>query len=147
MGAVAGRLKPQGPFAMAVAMATRQRVDALKAAGLQYPQPINVLALIDTGASCSAIDEACVASLGLQPTGFVPIHSPTTGDIHEFRAQYDITFLISDQDGGPPLHATLAVVGSEFRSQGFDALIGWDVLSRCILTCDGPGGVFSLAWT
>ncbi len=38
----------------------------------------------------------------------------------------------------------VGVIESHLASEGFLALIGWDILSHCILTSDGPAKRFSL---
>ena len=40
--------------------------------------------------------------------------------------------------------AWLEVLGIDLSGHGIDLILGWDVLARCVLTCDGPKGRFSL---
>jgi hypothetical protein len=39
---------------------------------------------------------------------------------------------------------TVPVIQCDFSTQGFDALIGRDVLERCVFTFDGPKDTFRL---
>ena len=48
-------------------MQTHQQVAAMKAAGAKPAMPMLVKALIDTGASCSALDISLVRGLGDSP--------------------------------------------------------------------------------
>lgn len=146
MGRLSRRLTDRGPHAPAIVMASRQRVEALKAAGLPPPIPANITALIDTGASCSAIDSQLVARLNLQYNGLVHVHTPSTGEDHQALEQYDAALVFVDPDSGEHFYITLAVISTELHHQGFDALIGWDVLSRCDLHVYGPDGTFELNW-
>jgi hypothetical protein len=124
-------------------MPTSQRVAALKQAGLPFPQPMVIVGLLDTGAGCSCLDRGVVQGLGLDPRGVTRIHTPSTGTNYEERNQYDACLVIGE--GYPkPLVLTLPVLGCDFASQGFFALIGRDVLDQCFLMYDGPARTFTL---
>jgi hypothetical protein len=81
--------------------------------------------------------------MGLDPRGIVRIHTPSTGTNYEERNQYDASLVIGE--GYPtPLTLTLPVLGCDFASEGFLALIGRDVLDRCFLMYDGPEKTYTL---
>ena len=145
MGKYLGKLEARGPFIEIKVMATRQRVEVLKSLNLPYPGPATIRALIDTGASSSALDEGIVGRLKLTPTGSVSVHTPSTGPTHDTCDQYDVTVVLGENAPDPKTF-TVGVLGSRFASEGFFALIGWDILSQCILTCDGPSRSFSLEY-
>jgi hypothetical protein len=138
-----GQIERGGPFLDVKLMASPQRVAHLKAVGLPFPAPKIVRSLIDTGASCSAFDEHLVGMLGLVPTGLVPIATPTTGGVPVDRYLYDVSVVIGDGRADPRTY-TIGMVASGLASEGFTVLIGWDILSRCVLRCDGPNGMFTL---
>lgn len=134
-----------GAMADVRVMLSNQRVEALKLAGLPYASPQTALGLIDTGASCSAIDAELAHSLKLEPRGVTHVHTPSTGTAYEIRKIYDVSFVLGhDQPGA--LHVTLSVIEAEFASQGFFVLIGRDVLSQCVFTYHGPTGRYTLDW-
>jgi hypothetical protein len=84
-----------------------------------------------------------VSGLGLEHRGVVNIHTPSTGSAHVQLDQYDASLILGE--GHPfPLVLTVPVVACDLTSQGFDALIGRDVLGRCQLHYDGPAGTFTL---
>ncbi len=143
MGSVAGRIERGGPFCDIKVMASPQHVALLKAAGQPYPAPIVIRSLIDTGASCSLVERGIIRSLQLMPTGSVPIHTPSTGSNDSTRNQYDVTFVLGETGSAPAIF-TVGALESEFASEGFMALIGWDVLRHCVLICDGPAATFTL---
>jgi hypothetical protein len=58
----------RGPIVRLFVAVSAPRAAALKSAGATVPQPIWVDFLIDTGASCTAVDAATIAPLGLSPT-------------------------------------------------------------------------------
>jgi hypothetical protein len=112
------------------------RGEALKRFGLPYSSPQTVTGLIDTGASCSAIDILLANGLGLERRGVTNVHTPSTGDRLESRNLYDACFVLGEGHS-KALHLTLSVIESEFASQGFFVLIGRDVLEHCVFTYDG----------
>src|SRR5437588_10701293 len=67
------------------------RYQALQQAG-QVPPPIfNGRGLVDPGASITSIDPSVVKFLGLQPTGLVPMVTPSTGSTPHLCNQYDVS--------------------------------------------------------
>lgn len=143
MAVLTGAIGPLGAIVEVKVMQGAQRVAALKKAGLPFATPQVIVGLVDTGASCSAIDRIVVAGLNLQHRGIVAIHTPSTGAGFVQCNQYDISLVLGESQPDP-LELTLPVIESDFASQGFLALIGRDVLRRCVLTFDGPSGRFTL---
>jgi predicted aspartyl protease len=123
------------------------RAAALQQAGQPVPAPQRIRALIDTGASGSCVDPMIVTALGIQPTGTVPVCTPTTGMTPVVCNQYDVSILIPAPKGLPFQIATTAVTEHEFFAvQGFHALIGRDILSRCLFIYNGQISLFTLAY-
>lgn len=108
--------------------------------GHPLPAPQSGVALIDTGASLSAVDDGVVRALGVAPVGQTQIH--TAGGI-VFLPLYPVRF--SFPGIGLPAITFRRVVGSPLQSQGIVALLGRDVLANFILVYNGPAGTFSLA--
>lgn len=126
-------------------MASPQRVAILKATGRAFPSPVDARALIDTGASCTAVDDSVIRMLELKPTGQVTVHTPTSPPSGEARYLYDVSIMIGNNQASAQSH-TISVIATSLESQGFLILIGWDILSRCVLKCDGPNNMFELNW-
>jgi hypothetical protein len=145
MPALTGQLGPWGPTIDLKVMQSHQWADALRKAGQQPSPPSVVVGLIDTGASCSALDTRIVKALNLSYRGYTPIHTPSTGSGHLYLNQFDACFVLGEPHPNP-LVLVLPVVECDFASQGFFALIGRDVLRRCVLTYDGPADSFTLAF-
>jgi hypothetical protein len=126
---------------------SKARGQALTAAGQPVAQPVLITALVDTGASCTCVDPAALAQLQLTPTGSVSLATPTTGSGLVSADQYDVALIIPAPNGQPLLLETIPVVASQLKTaQGFDALIGRDILGRCILNYNGDAGLFTLAF-
>ena len=112
---------------------------SLADANLPIPSPVGGFALIDTGATISAIDIAAAAQLGLKSIGRRPILTPAgPGQADQF------VFTIQLLPWGLNLNCVPGL-GANLKEQGIVALIGMDILSQCVLTVNGPGGFFFLS--
>jgi hypothetical protein len=141
------QISASGPIADAFVGVSAGRMAALQHLQQPVPPPQQIRALIDTGASNTCIDPMVLQALGLQPTGQVQVHTPTTAGTPAVCNQYDISLLIPAPNGLPFSVPTTAVTEHQlFNAQGFHALIGRDVLSRCVLICNGQLSLFTLAY-
>lgn len=137
-----------GPILSATVWVSAPRQDALRLAGQPFPKPVPIQALVDTGASHTCIDPSVLAALGLTPTGSVLVATPSTGSSPHKADQYDVSLLIpgAHQGHAPLIIPTLSVTESILHGQGFDALIGRDILGNCLLHYNGMTGMFTLAF-
>jgi len=127
---------------------SQARAAALKTAGQAVPRPVSIQALIDTGASCTCIDPSVLSGLSLTPTGSVTVNTPSTGITPHQADQFDVALIIPAPSGAVPLvFQTIPVVSSELlAAQGFHALIGRDILDRCLFAYNGDLKLFTLAF-
>lgn len=107
---------------------------------------IDGYALLDTGADISAISAHAAHSLGLMTRVSKPVSGLTgEADLPLYQIRIDFSGSI---DADVCLGATVDMVGSPFRDDAdmlgkrTVALVGLDLLSRCILYLDGPGQQF-----
>jgi hypothetical protein len=133
MRSIDGQIERAGPFIQM----------QLRKAKRPVPAPLSVRALIDTGASGSAIDPNIVSRLGLFTTGRTLVHTPSSGSNYVERDQYAVSLYLGSQPGETAGY-TLSVIETPLASEGFIAIIGWDILSKCVLFCDGPQRTFRL---
>lgn len=111
----------------------------MKIEGKQVPEPKAIVAMIDTGASISAIDSSVAASLGLQQTGSVQV-----GGVGGMSQQP--VFAASLEFTDPKIaYDPLSLSGSSLGAPDFQMLIGRNILCQMILTYDGAQGRFTLA--
>ena len=108
--------------------------------GKQIPKPAMGKALIDTGASTSAVDDSIISSLGVQPVGVAEVHTPSGSTQQN---QYPVTFIFPGTN--LPSLQLQAAIGSVLLNQGIIALIGRDALSSVVFTYNGAGGFFTFA--
>jgi len=139
------QISPGGPLVDVLVTASEERREALRRVGQPIPQPIQVRALIDTGASCTCVDPAVLRGLGLTPTGSTPIHTPSTGGALHNAEQYDVCIIFRNPEISLEL-PTVPVVAAELQVQGIQALLGRDVLTTCLLVYNGQRGFFTLAY-
>jgi hypothetical protein len=138
---------PIGPLIHAYIAVSLPRHNALTKAGLPVPSAVVVKALVDTGASNTVIDPTVVSRLELAPKRIAQTITPTTGTAPHKCFTYDVG-----------LHIPLATQGSffskavwevtclELKHQGFEALLGRDLLAETILVFDGRAGTFAMAF-
>jgi len=110
----------------------------------QIPAPRSGFALIDTGATRSCVDSQVISSLGVNCIGVTTLGTAKGRSQHHlYPAKFRFPVIRFEVEFG-------SVVGVDLSGQGAGnmqiiALIGRDVLSRCILIYHGTKGSFSLA--
>jgi hypothetical protein len=138
----------RGPVVNAQINVSEGRRTALEVQNTAIPPPRVVRALIDTGASFSSVEPTVLASLGLTPTGTIDFVTPSTGQAVVTTDTYDVDVVIYKGPNDPPLSMpNLRVAACQlFLRQGIHALIGRDILSKCVLIYNGEVNMFTLAF-
>lgn len=138
---------PSGPLMDAWVGVSDARRTTLLLLNQAVPNPVQIRALVDTGASGTCIDPSVMAPLGLTPKGQVQMCTPSTGVTPHIADQYDVSIFIPCGSNPPLTLRTVGVACVELlASQGFHALIGRDILRACLLTYNGTTGTFTLAY-
>ena len=126
---------------------SKQRRAALIKEGFTVPDIQAVRALLDTGASGTCVDPSVLEALKLTPTGTIQIHTPSSGSTPAEAEQYDVGILVPGQQNQHPLiEDTVPVTSAVLSVQGIGALIGRDILSRCLFIYNGASSSFTLAF-
>jgi predicted aspartyl protease len=139
-------LQPIGPIVRLAVLVSAPRRAALKSARMAVPSPVFIRGLIDTGASGTCVDPDVIRSLGIRPTGAVPIITPSTGNMPHVCMQYDVAIAFELSGGEFKIIETLPVIESELSHQGFDALIGRDILSHGLLFYNGENDAVTISF-
>jgi predicted aspartyl protease len=111
----------------------------LARSGLPVPATRTGFALIDTGASITAVDEEVVASLGFQPIGQMKLATPSRS-----MPAWLYAARLTCSERAVPVLEVLDIVGCTLQPQGFIALLGRNFLRKVVLHYDGPAGFFTL---
>ena len=132
-------LQHRGPVVAATLLLLDAHRQAMVERGEDIPERVSGIALVDTGASCTCIDEAAARQAGLAVVdqGTISTASHATHDVPIFAGQLDIP------DFGR-LKVTRAM-GATLANQGLIALIGRDALRGTIFIYNGIDGSISLA--
>lgn len=110
----------------------------MTAQGQTPPPPEEIPAMVDTGASITAIDVGTAQRLGLQPTGSIDIAGATgAGKQPLFAALFRIPDPFIEWD-------PMTLAGAQLPGAPFQILIGRNVLCSMTLSYDGKSGRFSL---
>lgn len=146
------RFFPDGLRVAGPVLAVQIEIPSVLAAQLQQagqvpPSPVTGIALIDTGASVSAVDEAALRQLTVQPTGIVTVG---TAGGQQQQAVYPARFVFPGS--GLPSFELSEVLGADLTGQTIPgptpgslvALFGRDILSRFVFIYNGLTGTFTL---
>jgi len=112
------------------------------------PPPLQVQALVDTGAEVSCVDPSLIQTLGL------PLHSITLANLPAAGGftpgmQYEANLTIvhpTGQSGWNLVMRNMLVVELPLRALGYQALVGRDVLAVCDFLYSGKTGTFTLTY-
>jgi hypothetical protein len=140
---------PGGAILGAYTGCSVQRLEALKKADQKAPDLVPVIALVDTGASCTAIGEQVMQALQIPPSGETTIQTPSTGQQPHKTMQYDVAIYVpgaAKDQAFLTIVPALPVISADFKLQGFDVLIGRDILNRGALIYNGHAQTYSLAF-
>lgn len=106
-----------------------------------WPPPLDVTALIDTGAGMVAIQAGVAEELGLEAIGSTTISTPThegyPATMYRIRLTFTAGFYLELEAVEVPLHPGIP---------SYRCLIGRNVLKHAQFTYDGLSGTFSLTF-
>lgn len=117
---------------------TRAAEDVFKAAGQATPDPIEIAAMIDTGASHSVIQTGLAHRLNLNAVSTVAIHTPSSTNV--ICDVYAVRYVLPNNI----IHEGTAIE-MPLQSQTMQALIGRDLLADAVLIYLGYANQFTLS--
>ena len=124
------QLKKLGPICTITLRPSCPAIRILKNKNKKIPI-IQVKALIDTGASHTAISQNVIKYLKLVARGTVQVY--TSSRTSEIRNEYDISLKFDSK----PYIEVLRVLEARLPDQRIECLIGRDVLQFCVFTYNG----------
>ncbi|HTA76756.1 MAG TPA: retroviral-like aspartic protease family protein [bacterium] len=133
-----------GPLFDVVLNVSYPYLQQLKANGSPVPSMVPARALLDTGASGTVVDPSIIQKLAISPKGTGQFITPSTANVPHQAYTYDIALFLNHQGYSKPF-LTLPVAELKLAHQGFEVLIGRDVLDKCLFIYDGPSRIFTLS--
>lgn len=109
------------------------------------PSPGTGLALIDTGATNSAVDKKIISSLSVKPVGVIDVGT-ASGIVQQETYPAKLSFPVEKIEVEFSRMAGVDLGGQTVDDQPIIALIGRDLLTRWVLIYNGPGGWFTIAF-
>ncbi len=130
-------LRSVGPTIEVIIVPPQPILEQLRREGKTIPSK-KVLALIDTGASGSCINDKIASELGLISRDVATVNTPS-GSCQQ--SVYDLGFsMIGLSNSILPIRA----LGANLEAQPYHALIGRDILSVCTLIYNGWDNSYQL---
>jgi hypothetical protein len=138
--------EPQGPLVHLLVGVSDPRREVLIRNGFSVPDPVLILAQIDTGSGLTGIDRSVLKQLEFAPHGKMPIRTPSTFDEPHICDLFLVSLVVEPKELGIRL-PLFEVIESPFdpKIDGCRAMIGRDVLRGCVFTYDGKRNQFSLS--
>ena len=132
-------LQQEGPRLRILISAPQVEIHEGRSLGLEYPEPLSLSALIDTGSSLTVVNPQVAQTCKLRQTGFVELSAAgSLGRYPQFAAR--ISFLGTDLKA----FEVIPVVGCPLPRQQISCLIGRDLMRRWKFTYDGRTGEFTI---
>jgi len=133
-------LQQRGPVVQVSISLEQSLATQLVQQGKEVPQPVSGVALIDTGASGTCIDDEAAQQMQLPviDVGFMwsASHAQTPSNIYPI--QIEVT-------GFPIRFQSPRTMGAALKEQGLLLLIGRDILRHCTLFYNGVTGQITLS--
>lgn len=133
-------LHRNGPVCQVRIGVSQPTADLLKQKSQAIPAPVEITALIDTGASGTAIKPEVIRQLQLTPRGVTNICTPSSS-AHPCNV-YDVSLVFPNGVGVP----VITVIEVPLEGQVIQGLIGRDVLAHGIFIYSGYTNTFSLSF-
>jgi len=133
-------LRRTGPVCQVRIGVSGPTADLLKQQSKPIPTPVEIMALIDTGASGTAVKPEVIQQLQLTPRGVAQIATPSSS-AHPCNV-YDVSLTFPHGVIAP----LITVMEVPLEGQRIQGLIGRDVLSSGILIYTGYTNTFSLSF-
>jgi predicted aspartyl protease len=111
----------------------------LKAQGKTIPNPVPVLAMIDTGATATVIREDLAQILGIKPVGQALVTTPSSAYVPCYEYLIRVLF-----PNGITVETT--AISASMQGQPIQCLIGRDVLKHGVFIYTGYTNTFTLCF-
>ena len=134
-------LEQVGPRLPVIVAIPEKLKQYLSSKNKSVPKPVRGYALVDTGASVTAVDEDTISEMGVSAIGITNLTTPNgTAQRNLYPASFNFP--------GTPLPEVSfeRVVGASLKQQRIIVLLGRDILRHFLLVYNGPGATISLSF-
>jgi hypothetical protein len=141
-----GSLHGQGARVDLLVGLGRSDVAQLRSSFRPIPQPLQLQALVDTGADVTCLDPAIIRQLALPWVNITYANMPATVGLG-LTTQHRAGITILHPSGNRRDHLVVAeilVCELPLSALGLDAVVGRDILDTIRFAYDGPGRAFTL---
>ncbi len=148
MPIVTGEITRDGATIVLTVGVSRNRQRMLEKVGHPVPSRITVRAEIDTGSFATGFMPEVFPLLGIEPFRDILVRTPSTRVGEPCRCdQYDVSVTLVSADTEVVFPSVYAIKGDFDAEPGkVQAIIGRDILARCIFSYFGPDKTFQLAF-
>ncbi|MBV9224147.1 MAG: hypothetical protein JO185_26645 [Acidobacteriaceae bacterium] len=133
-------LQQRGPILNVAVGLERSMSAGLLASGNQVPIPVATVALIDTGASNTCVDNDLAVQLGLPVVDTMKMTSASHHEVEQPAYPISIEIIGTQIQFSVP-----KAMGAQLAAQGLGLLIGRDVLAAFTMFYNGPTGQITLS--
>ena len=133
-------LKADGPIIEVLIAPSRHLVEVMQSNKQTPPQPVKAIAMIDTGASSSVVNQDIIKQLGIEPIAAVKINTPSDSGVSCFQYQAVIMFPSKVAIG------TSELIAAPLKGQPVQCLIGRDILKNSVLIYNGYAQTITLSF-
>jgi hypothetical protein len=150
MPLITGDISTDGATIVVLVGVSRNRQLRLQSVNLPIPTSIPVTAQIDSGSFATGFLPEVFQQLGIQPFRILSVRTPSTKPGQPHRCpQHDVsvTLVTGSLDEQVELPSVHAIAADDFdREEGIQAIIGRDILDRCVFQYFGPSRRFRLSF-
>lgn len=146
MSIINGAITQDGATILVLVGVSLNRRRALEKMGFPVPQEIVVNAQLDTGSFITGFTPELFQTLGVGPVDEIAIHTPSTRRGQPCNCPlFDVgVTLVSGTDRYTLPSITVIETGGFEHGEPVQAIIGRDILNRCVFQYNGPHRDFSL---
>jgi hypothetical protein len=147
MPIVSGKITPGGAVIDVLIGVSQTRRQLLLRKQFPVPSTVHVRALIDTGASVSGFAPRVFTALDLTPVAKQFVLTPSTKSNEPCLCDfYDVSLsVVAGGQAHPFPNCRVMAADCWLAGEGFEALIGRDILNRCTFLYIGQDAAFTLA--
>jgi hypothetical protein len=149
MPLISGEITREGAVIPVLVGVSRNRQKVLERNRLPVPEKIPVLAQIDTGSDISAFMPEVFEALDIRRIDEVPVRTPSTDPEELYKADlHDVSITLVSGTTQYYLPSLQVIVTKDFEDNpdSAKALLGRDVLDRCVFEYAGPHKRFTLSF-